>query len=244
MNDNQSDPRENYTFAFQPIVDIDKREVWAYEALVRGPNGETAQAVLDQFSGDDLLRFDREARVRALELASRLGYTGRLSMNMMNKTLDLADEVLADTVASAIGLGYTSEQVMLEVSEKDQVPDVEDFLRIVRPARSLGAGFALDDFGAGYSGLNLLAEFQPNFIKLDIVLVRDIWNNGPRQAIIRGVMKTCLDLGIEVIAEGVEAYDDFEWLWNAGARLFQGYLFARPEFEAFPVPEFPASPDT
>ena len=101
------------------------------------------------------------------------------------------------------------------------------------------ADFAIDDFGAGYSGLNLLAGFQPNFIKLDLELVTEIHHNGPRQAIVRGVMRTCLDLGIEVIAEGIEHQEDFDWLWSAGVRLFQGYLLARPEFETLPEPYYP-----
>lgn len=239
MTDNDSELRDRYSFAFQPIIDAENSTVWAYEALVRGPNQEPAAEVLSQFAGDDLLRFDREARIRALELAARLGYTGRLTVNMLNRSMHGEVDVLAETVAAAVDLGFTSDQITLEVSEKDEISDLDQFLHTIQPVRSMGAEFALDDFGAGYSGLNLLAGFQPNFIKLDILLVKEIWKSGPRQAIVRGVMRTCLDLGIEVIAEGIEEPQEFEWLWGAGARLFQGYLFARPEFETFPTPKYP-----
>jgi EAL domain-containing protein (putative c-di-GMP-specific phosphodiesterase class I) len=126
-------------------------------------------------------------------------------------------------------------------AEKEEVRDLDRFLAEIRPARSMGAIFALDDFGAGFSGLNLLADFQPDYIKLDIRLIKDIARQGPRQAIIRGVMRTCNDLGIGVIAEGVEDKAEFEWLRDVGIRLFQGYLFARPGFETFAAPSYPAS---
>lgn len=231
--------REDYSFAFQPIVDAENDRVWAYEALVRGPGGESAFHVIEQFTGDDLLAFDQAARVRALELAAKLGFDGRLTVNMLNESLAGPHDVLAETMAVALKLGFTAEQVTLEVSEKDEIRDLDEFLGLIRPARSVGTGFALDDFGAGYSGLNLLAGFQPNFIKLDILLVKEIWKSGPRQAIVRGVMRTCMDLGIEVIAEGIEEREEFEWLWDVGCRLYQGYLFARPGFEAFPEPDYP-----
>ena len=94
-----------------------------------------------------------------------------------------------------------------------------------------GQVIAIDDFGAGYAGLNLLAEFQPHLIKLDMHLVRDIHAKGPRQAIVRGLLSTCRDLGIDVIAEGIETEEEFFWLRQEGIDLFQGYLLAKPAFE-------------
>jgi EAL domain-containing protein (putative c-di-GMP-specific phosphodiesterase class I) len=103
--------------------------------------------------------------------------------------------------------------------------------------RARGLRVAIDDFGAGYSGLNLLAEFQPDAIKLDIQLVRDIESKGPRQAIVRAVIQACDDLGIEVVAEGVESEAEYRWFKRIGVRLFQGYYFCRPGFESLPKPE-------
>ena len=98
--------------------------------------------------------------------------------------------------------------------------------------RGRGVLVAIDDFGAGYSGLNLLAEFQPDIVKLDMNLVRSIDSKGPRKAIVRGVLRTCRDLGLEVIAEGVETEEEFHWFRRQGVVLYQGYLIARPAFEA------------
>ena len=103
----------------------------------------------------------------------------------------------------------------------------------------MGVQFAIDDFGAGYAGLNLLADFQPDTLKLDMSLVRDVESKGPRQAIVRGVIRTCQDLGIDIVAEGVESLGEYGWLRCEGISLYQGYLFARPAFRALPEVRFP-----
>ena len=102
----------------------------------------------------------------------------------------------------------------------------------------------LEPFAAGlrdhrYSGLNLLSNFQPDQIKLDMSLIRGIERHGPRQAIARAIGHVCFELGIDVIAEGVETLEEYGWLAKAGVRLFQGYLFAKPAFEAFPPVHYP-----
>ncbi|MGI8548679.1 MAG: EAL domain-containing protein, partial [Gemmatimonadaceae bacterium] len=99
--------------------------------------------------------------------------------------------------------------------------------------------FAIDDFGAGHSGLNLLAYFQPDMIKLDRNLLRGIESRGPRQSITRAIVMVCTDLGIDIVAEGVETVEEFAWLEHAGVRLFQGYLFAKPGFESLPLARYP-----
>ena len=209
----------DFSFAFQPVVDVEARKVWAYEALVRGVNGESAGEVLGRYEGEDLHRFDVAAQKKAIEVAARLGYTGRLMINILNGSLRLVPDASDQAIETAVAHGMRADQLTFEVSEKDQIHDLDAFLERVRPSRQAGVDYALDDFGAGFSGLNLLAGFQPNFIKLDIWLVTDIHRNGPRQAIVRGVMRACLDLGIEVIAEGIEAVEDFDWLVGAGVRL-------------------------
>ena len=96
----------------------------------------------------------------------------------------------------------------------------------------LGFLTAIDDFGAGYAGLNLLADFQPDIVKLDMHLVRRIDSSPARQAIVGGVVKTCHELNITVLAEGVEAAGERDYFIHAGVALMQGYLFARPALQA------------
>jgi EAL domain-containing protein (putative c-di-GMP-specific phosphodiesterase class I) len=109
---------------------------------------------------------------------------------------------------------------------------------MVELCKSVGIKMAIDDFGAGYSGLNLLADFQPDQLKLDKELIRNIASRGPRQAIVRALIQICRDLGIELVAEGVETASEYQWLAGEGIFLFQGYFFARPGFECLPVVAF------
>jgi EAL domain-containing protein (putative c-di-GMP-specific phosphodiesterase class I) len=81
----------------------------------------------------------------------------------------------------------------------------------------------------------MLADFQPDLLKLDMTLVRGIEGRGPRQAIVRTIMQACVDLGIDVIGEGVETLEEYRWFENAGVTLFQGYLFGRFQFEGLPA---------
>jgi len=94
---------------------------------------------------------------------------------------------------------------------------------------------AIDDFGSGYSGLNLLSVFQPDFLKLDMELTRDIDSNSIKQIIVKGIIHVAQDLGITIIAEGVETKNELDLLESFGINLFQGYYFAKPAFEALAV---------
>ena len=96
---------------------------------------------------------------------------------------------------------------------------------------------AIDDFGMGYSGLKLLLDYQPNYIKLDRNLIANIQWDKVKQSVFSGVQQMCNDLSIKLVAEGVETADEYAWLQNAGVDIFQGYYFARPAFEAFPQVE-------
>jgi EAL domain-containing protein (putative c-di-GMP-specific phosphodiesterase class I) len=230
---------EEYTFAYQPIVDIERKVVASFEALVRGPENESAMWVLSQLDRDELLAFDSEARRRALRLATDLGLTCHINLNMLPDGIQRSMDALDATIAMADECGLTPDRLVLEVSETETIDKYDVFVDRVNRWRAIGVKFAIDDFGSGYSGLNLLAEFQPEAIKLDMALVRDIAHKGPRQAVIRGVIRTCEDLGIDIVAEGVETIAEAEWLHNEGIVLFQGYLFAKPGFRHLPDVNFP-----
>jgi EAL domain-containing protein (putative c-di-GMP-specific phosphodiesterase class I) len=228
-----------YSFAFQPIVDTHRKSVVAYEALVRGSHNESALSVLSQYQGDDLLRFDGEARLGALTLASQLGLNCQLSLNILPASLELNPDILEQTLQCATEVGVNADELIIEISETEIIAQPELFASRIASIQAAGVRFSFDDFGAGYSGLNLLAEYQPHTIKLDRIIVQDIHQKGPRQAIVRGVLGTCLDLGIDVVAEGVETVDEYQWLLDAGINRFQGYLFSKPAFETLPLPSYP-----
>ena len=130
--------------------------------------------------------------------------------------------------------------LIIEVTEDQIVRDIALANEVTAQLRGSGISIAIDDFGAGYSGLSLLTEFQPRIVKLDMLLIRDIDRNPVRLAIVRGVLSMCRELGILVIAEGVESVAEYRVLEGLGVALFQGFLFARPAFEELPAVHFPA----
>ncbi|MEQ8662675.1 MAG: EAL domain-containing protein [Gammaproteobacteria bacterium] len=236
--------RPRHSYAFQPIVDVATRQVFSYEALLRGAHDEPAGAILGQMSDDEIHALDESGRQRAIELACQLGLDARLNLNFMPHSITRSDAAIASTFAAAARFGFPTERLVLEITENQAISDYARFIAVVNPLRARGVQVAIDDFGAGHSGLNLLANFQPDMVKLDMELVRDVSRSGPRQAIVRAIIQVCFDLGIDFIAEGVESEDELRWFEQQGVTLFQGYLLARPAFERLPPVNWPAAAAT
>lgn len=220
------------SMAFQPIVDIDRREVFAYEALVRGTAGEPAASIFQRVSDANRYRFDQTCRCTAIELAARLQMPTALSINFMPNAVYRPELCIRTTLEAAESFGFPIEKIIFEITEAEKVDDQKHLRGIVEYYRSRGFRTAIDDFGAGYSGLNLLAEVGADIIKLDLALVRGIHADRTRRAIVRGICQFAADLDTLVIAEGIEERDELNALRDLGITLFQGYLFARPAFEA------------
>lgn len=135
--------------------------------------------------------------------------------------------------------GFPTERLIFEITANEELVDKEHLKSIIREYRLKGFKTAIDDFGARYAGLNLLAEFQPDIIKLDMTLVRSICTDPVRQAIVQGILGVCKALNIEVIAEGVETNTELQKLLALGINYYQGYLFAKPEYESLPNVKWP-----
>ncbi len=231
-----------YTMAFQPILDAAAGRVFAHEALVRGEGGQGAASVLDQVNATNRYGFDQACRVRAIELASRLGLpaTGAaLSINFLPNAVYNPKACISATLRTAARVQFPLDALIFEITEQEQVVDHRHLLTIIEEYKRMGFRTAIDDFGAGYSGLNLLAKFQPDLIKLDMELIRGIDADAVRRAIVLSIVMVCRDLGIQIVAEGVETEAEFRTLRDCGIGLFQGYLFARPAFQALAAPAFP-----
>lgn len=223
-----------FSYAFQPIVDTAAGRIYAYEALVRGPRGEPAPSVLQAVGGTDKYRFDETSRAAAIGLAAQLRLPCRLNLNLLPQGLYEDGDAIGSTLAAAHRHGIAPERLTLEVTEGEVIADYANLARRLNHHRRHGLRFAIDDFGAGWCGLNLLADFQPDQIKIDMHIVRGIERHGPRQAIVRAIAQACLDLGVDVVAEGVETAREYAWLAEQGIHLFQGWYFARPGFETLP----------
>lgn len=229
-----------FSFAFQPIVNANAHKTVGYEALIRHhPDDKNADHVLASVSTEELPAFDSYCRGVAIALATKLGLTGDLNLNLLPQTLLDAKNVLDDTVRAAKAHSFDIHRIVLEITEGVLLADREHFADRMTEYRAMGVKLAMDDFGSGYSGLNLLADFQPDQLKIDHNLVRAISNSAPRQAIARAIIQICHELNITLIAEGVETLDEYHWFCDEGVHLFQGFLFARPAYEALPQPKFP-----
>lgn len=231
-----------FSMAFQPIVDPLARTLFAYEALVRGPGQESAASVLALVNDRNRYRFDQACRIRAIELASRLRLAEiagcKLSINFLPNAVYRPETCIRATLEAAQQFDFPLDRLMFEVTEVEQIEDPSHLKRIFAEYSRRGFTTAIDDFGAGYSGLNLLASFQPQVIKLDMALTRGIDSDPVRQAIVAGIIQVAIRLNIEVIAEGIEGTGERDVLVELGVRYMQGYLFARPGFECLVEPEF------
>ncbi len=224
----------DFTMAFQPIVDMRDRSVYAYESLIRGVDGSSAASILGQVTDRNRYTFDQACRVTAVEMASKLGIRCFLSINFLPNAVYQASTCIRATLMAAQRCNFPTDRLIFEITENER-PDQAHLKHIVVEYRRQGFKTAFDDFGAGYAGLNLLSEFQPDIIKLDMALVRDIDQDPVRQTIVRGLLDICHALHIAVIAEGIEQIGEMRMLQSMGVHLFQGFLFAEPGFEHLPA---------
>ncbi len=227
----------DFAMAFQPIVHAGTRRVYAQEALVRGPGGESASHVFSQVKEDNRYAFDQACRVKAIQLAAELKVDSFISINFMPNAVYRPELCIRTTMEAAETYGFPIRQIIFEFTEGEFITDTSHVREIVRHYKERGFLTALDDFGAGYAGLNLLAEIQTDLIKLDMALVRGIDRDRRRQTIVKAVLAMCRELSTQVIAEGIETAGEYQALQDLGVELFQGYYFARPAFRALaPLP--------
>ncbi|MEO9523888.1 MULTISPECIES: EAL domain-containing protein [Marinobacter] len=228
-----------FTFAFQPIVDVLNQSVYAYEALVRGPEGEGAMSVLSNVNATNRYSFDQVCRVKAVKLASRLGMETRLSINFMPNAVYQAEYCIRTTLAAAKTYNFDTTKLIFELTENEQLTSVDHLVSIIEAYQEMGFKTAIDDFGAGYSRYNIMMASPPDVLKLDMGLVRNIHNEPNKQAVVSGIITMMKQLGGRIVAEGVETNEEYFWLRSQGIHLYQGFLFARPGFECLPEPVFP-----
>ncbi|HVU00095.1 MAG TPA: EAL domain-containing protein [Polyangiaceae bacterium] len=217
--------------AYQPIVDVSDRSVFGYEALLRSaePSLPHPGAVLDAAERAGRLRdVGRAVRARAPQ-AMAAGEGPLLFLNLHSS--DLNDEEL---FASGSPLAAIASRVVLEITERASLDSVADVRTKVGKLREIGYRIAVDDLGAGYAGLTSFAQLEPEFVKLDMSLVRDVHLNPVKRKLVRSMSDLCRDMGILVVAEGIETAAERDVIVDIGCTLLQGYLFARPG-KAFPV---------
>ena len=224
-----------FTMAFQPIVDVTQRQVVYYEALVRGINGESAFSILNQVTDELMYRFDQACRVKAIELASELGMTERLSINFLPNAVYEPEACIQSTLETSRRVGWPTERLNFEITETERVVDRAHMRSIIDSYRRMGFTTSLDDFGNGYANLDLLTDLHPDTLKIDRELVMECDSSTRRQAILKSMVALARTLGTQLVAEGVETREESRCLLALGIAVQQGYYFARPEVGKLPT---------
>ncbi|TVQ32018.1 MAG: EAL domain-containing protein [Phycisphaeraceae bacterium] len=225
---------ERITHLFQPIVDAnDTTNIFAHEALMRGvaTDGSLVSPgeMLELARASDLLfPLDLMARRSAIRNAQKQGLSGGLFINFSPAAIYDPKFCLRTTVAAIREAGFCAEDVVFEVVESERCADMDHLKTILRYYREAGFHVALDDVGAGYSSLNMLHELQPDFVKLDMELTRNVHADKYKAVVASKILEIARDLGIRTVAEGVETPEELDWLQRAGATFVQGYLIGRP----------------
>ncbi len=229
---------ERLTTHLQPIVRATApAEIFGYECLMRGlaPDGELIPPGTLYTAATDanlLFQLDLAARLGAIRSAHRQAITTRI--------FSIYDPAfcLRSTVRAIEAAGIPPEQVVFEAVESEEVRDTGHLLNVLSYYREAGFQVALDDLGSGYGSLALLTQLRPDFVKLDIALIRGV-DQDPFKAILASkLLEAAHACGIQTVAEGVETSGEWRWLRDHGADLVQGFLFARPGDPA-PVPIVP-----
>jgi EAL domain-containing protein (putative c-di-GMP-specific phosphodiesterase class I) len=212
--------------AYQPIVCWSQRTIFGYEALVRSSEKELPHPGALFGAADKLDRSRDLGRViRRKSIEPFVGKDAALRLFLNLHAQDLLDETLFEVESPLVRI---ANQVVLEITERAQLETVVDVSNRVARLRELGFKVAIDDIGAGYSGLTSFALLKPDMVKLDMALVRDIDKDPVKRRLASLVIQLCRDLGIEVVGEGVETRQERDVLIELGCDLLQGYLFGRP----------------
>ncbi|MEW6109111.1 MAG: GGDEF domain-containing phosphodiesterase [Nitrospirota bacterium] len=229
--------KESIRTVFHPIVDLSKNEIVGYEALTRGPEGteyENPYILFDAAAETDLLfELDRLCRKKALQNAKDISPRHKLFLNCLPSAVldpEFRDSYLKSFLEE---LKLNPFNIVLEVTEREAIEQYDLFREAVKYYSDLGFAIAVDDTGAGYSSLETVVELKPQFIKLDISIVRGIDKNILKQELIKAIMGLSKEMNSTVIAEGIETEEELKTLKHIGISVGQGFLFAKPA-PAFP----------
>ncbi len=212
---------------FQPIVDLASGELFAYETLVRCRRPEFSPTVLFERASalHSTGRLGRMIREIAIPLCTNVPLFVNLHPNELEERWLVRPD---DPIFSH------DHDIYLEITESAPLTHFDLCMSVLREVCGrAGAHLVVDDLGAGYSNLKLIADLEPRVVKLDRQLVQDLHRKPRQQKVVSMIVRLCADLGAVVVGEGIETIDEFRAVQDCGAQYGQGYLFARP---AFPLP--------
>ncbi len=225
--------RERVVTCYQPILRMQEGTIMGFEALSRGPRSsgfETAETLFGAAAANGLsVELDRLCRRRALLSSGRIPSNARIFVNTLPATLrdpQFRGKPLIDFLEKA---QVSPERIVIEITEHLVIENYSIFRDTMSYFSDLGMSFAVDDVGSGYSGLESIAKLKPNYLKVDISLVRDVHASSVNRSMVKAITALGHGIGAQVIAEGIHSEEEAQALRAMSVDYGQGYHLARPD---------------
>ena len=234
---------ENKTVStlFQPIYNVQKKTIMGYEALTRGPENT------ELYSPDKLFHYATQhnllseleilCRDKAITRFAKLKLPGKLFLNISPLVLLSKHHPQGETIKFVQRAGLSGDQIVIELSEKYPVPNDSMLSEALAKYRQFGFNVAIDDLGAGYSGLKLWSQLRPNIVKIDRYFVENCHQDSFKRKFLKAIFDLAQSAKAQVVVEGIETRDEFELLQRLGMVYAQGFYLARPELN--PMRSYP-----
>jgi len=220
---------------FQPIVSLKENTIYGYEALIRGPSDGPLHSPINLFNAASrhgrLAELDLLCREVAIQRFSQLKLDAKLFINTIPEVLLQQDYQHGLTLDFIKKAGLPAEQVVIELTEQYPIDDYKLMRDATDHYREMGFSIALDDLGAGYSGLRTWSEIQPDFVKLDRHFMQDIHQDLHKRQFVQSMIDLAKDINCKVIGEGIEVREEYLTSQEMKIDFVQGYYFARPSLQ-------------
>jgi EAL domain-containing protein (putative c-di-GMP-specific phosphodiesterase class I) len=218
---------------FQPIIDIRNNEIYGYEALNRGilPDGSLMQpgVLFSKAKEIDLLfNLDRICREASIKAASSQNIKSKIFINFIPTAIYQPELCLKSTLQTLVDEHIDPRQVVFEVVESEKVVDYEHLNRILNYYRNKGFSVALDDIGSGYSNVEFLLNLKPDYMKIDMSIIRGIDKSPDQQLILKELVMHGRMLNQKILAEGIETVEEYNYIKSQDIDLVQGFYFGKP----------------
>lgn len=231
--------RKSITTVFQPIISLRDGSIFGYEALSRGPEDTEMQSpnILFEYAEKLEKTWDLEliCRTKAIEAFHSLKTKLKLFLNVNPKIIHDIKFKKGFTKEYLFKYGMDPENIIFEITERGSIDNISDLVRTINNYKNQNYKIAIDDAGAGYSGLNMISDINPHFIKLDMNLIRDIDKDVTRQSLIKSFAEFASLTNTYLVAEGIETEKELLKLIDIGIHYGQGFFIQKPGPETRPI---------
>tara|TARA_R110002095_G_scaffold59560_2_gene51030 strand:+ start:781 stop:2562 length:1782 start_codon:yes stop_codon:yes gene_type:complete len=224
---------QELTVLFQPIINNRSREIFGFEALIRGPSNSPLHSPIHLFQAavkhGRMVELERLCRTVAIKQFKLLNLPGKLFLNASPEALTQPDFKSGCTLNSLQDVGLDANRVVIELTEQYALEDYGLLREALLHYKKMGFEIAIDDLGAGYAGLRMWSELRPDYVKIDRHFMQDIHEDKVKQEFVRSINNIASELNCRVIGEGVETLEEYHAVRKIGLEFTQGYYFSRPK---------------